>query len=198
MQEIVVVLDRSGSMEAVKDDAIGGFNAFLKQQQELPDADDRRLTLVQFDHEYDAVHENMPVKQVPPLTPLTYVPRGSTALFDAVARTIDEIGQRLNNLPHEKRPAKVTVGILTDGMENASRKFHKDQVKAKIDLQTSQYAWDFVFMAQNYEQFADGNSSGAKVYACGTMGIASNNSSNVVNYRAAFTSYLSSKVGTAV
>ena len=88
--EIAFVLDRSGSMNPIAADAIGGFNTFLASQQALPG--EARLTLVLFDHEYLVVHDNVAIRQVPPLDAKTFVPRGMTALLDAVGRTIDEIG----------------------------------------------------------------------------------------------------------
>jgi uncharacterized protein YegL len=102
--EIGFVLDRSGSMNTMKDEAIGGINAFLESQQKLPG--EARLTLVLFDHEYIVVHDGVPIKEVPPLDNHSYVPRGTTALLDAIGRTINTIGERLNKTPEQDRPGK--------------------------------------------------------------------------------------------
>jgi len=102
--EIGFVLDRSGSMNTMKDEAIGGINAFLESQQKLPG--EARLTLVLFDHEYIVVHDGVPIKEVPPLDNHSYVPRGTTALLDAFGRTINTIGERLNKTPEQDRPGK--------------------------------------------------------------------------------------------
>ena len=93
LTDIVCVIDRSGSMDSIRTDAIGGFNAFLKDQQAEPG--EARLTLVLFDHEYLIPYENVPLPDVPPLDGTTYVPRGRTALNDAVGRAITTEGERL-------------------------------------------------------------------------------------------------------
>src|SRR5258708_24059358 len=107
-------------MNAMKEEAIGGINAFLESQQKLPG--EARLTLVLFDHEYIVAHDGVPIKDVPPLDKHSYVPRGTTALLDAIGRTINTIGERLDRTPEPDRPGKVIVAILTDGLENASQR----------------------------------------------------------------------------
>ena len=119
LTEIAFVLDRSGSMNPIAADAIGGFNTFLASQQSLPG--EARLTLVLFDHEYLVTHNNVDIRSVPPLHSAAYLPRGMTALLDAVGRTIDDVGARLATTPEEQRPAKMIVAILTDGQATASR-----------------------------------------------------------------------------
>lgn len=189
MKEVVFVLDRSGSMWSTRDDAIGGFNEFLKQKS----TEDIRLTLVQFDHQYEVHQEGRPIAEVPPLTAETYQPRGQTALLDAIGRTIDDTGARLASLPADKRPEKVILGILTDGMENASYKFTKQQIKEKIEHQQNKYQWEFVFMAQNYEQFADAHAGGAQNFSA-NLGMNTLNSSNVANMRIATSVHFSARV----
>lgn len=157
LTEIACVLDRSGSMNAIAGDAIGGFNTFLAAQQALPGT--ARLTLVLFDHEYQLAHNNVPIQDVPPLDEHTYVPRGMTALLDAVGRTIDDMGARLAATPEAERPAKVIVAILTDGMENASRDYTYDKVSSMIRHQQQKYSWEFIFLAANQ----DAISSAAKL-----------------------------------
>ena len=102
LTEIGFILDRSGSMASMAKEAIGGFNAFLESQQKLPG--EAKLTLVLFDHEYIVAHSRRPIKDVPPLDDHTYVPRGSTALLDAIGRTINTIGERLDKTLHAERP----------------------------------------------------------------------------------------------
>lgn len=152
LTEIAYVLDRSGSMEAIASDAIGGFNAFLHEQQQLPGA--VRFTLILFDHEYLTPYNAVDIHRVPPLTPHTYTPRGTTALHDAVGRTIDALGARLAATPETERPAKVIVGILTDGLENASTDYSAAKVAQMIRHQREKYAWEFVFLAANQDAVA--------------------------------------------
>jgi hypothetical protein len=136
-------------MNAIAGDAIGGFNTFLTQQQALPG--DARLTLVLFDHEYQVTHSGVEIRSVPPLDEHTYVPRGMTALLDAVGRTIDDVGKRLAATPEDQRPGKVIVAILTDGMENASRDYTNAKVAAMIRHQQEKYSWEFIFLAANQD-----------------------------------------------
>ena len=152
LTEIACVIDRSGSMETVASDAIGGFNSFLKAQQELPG--EARLTLVLFDDKYDLVHDAVPIGGASPLTSKSYVPGGTTALLDAVGRTVDAIGARLARMPEPERPGKVIVVILTDGHENASRTYTYERVAEMIKHQQEVYGWEFVFLAANQDAIA--------------------------------------------
>ena len=147
--DITVVLDRSGSMELIRDDTIGGFNTFLEEQKKTnPNA---RITLVQFNDFPLTIFAGKKVRDVQPLTRDTFKPGGWTALLDAVGTTIDHTGSRLASMPAEKRPDLVMFIIITDGQENTSKIFNKDQVKAKITHQTDWYKWDFVFLGANMD-----------------------------------------------
>lgn len=143
MANIHFILDRSGSMESCWDDTIGGFNSFLKSQSEF----DSKITLVQFDHEYIVCYKDMAIKEAPVLTKATFEPRGNTALLDAIGRTIKECEE------------VATVVILTDGHENASRKFTKSHVKDLIDQKTKE-GWTFVYLGANQDAFAEAGSLG--------------------------------------
>jgi hypothetical protein len=152
LTEIAFVLDRSGSMNAIAGDAIGGFNTFLTQQQALPG--EARLTLVLFDHEYLVVQDNAGIHGVAPLDDKSYVPRGMTALLDAVGRTVDTMGQRLAATPEAQRPGQVILAILTDGMENASRDYTYARLSEMIRHQQEKYNWEFIFLAANQDAIA--------------------------------------------
>src|SRR3990167_7460886 len=125
--DITFILDRSGSMIPIKQDVIGGFNSFITEQKALPGK--LKVTLVQFDNVYEAVFVAKSVDQVPVLDSNSYQPRGSTALLDAIGRTINDTGARLRRMSEKDRPAKVLVIIYTDGQENASNEFTKDKIK---------------------------------------------------------------------
>lgn len=156
--EIMCIIDKSGSMSPRKADAIGGFNSFIEEQKKLPD--DAYLTLVLFDTEVNTVHESVNIKSVPPLDDKTYSPSGCTALLDAVGDGIDRLGARLSSLNENDRPDKVLVVILTDGEENSSHKFTKQQIKDKIELQSGTYKWEFVYLGANQNSFAEASSIG--------------------------------------
>lgn len=158
LTDITVVLDRSGSMESIAEDVIGGFNRFLEEQQACRGK--ATLTLVQFDHEYEVVYEARDIDDVPNLTWKSYVPRGSTALLDAIGRTIRETELRLRPQPQMRKPPdKVVFVIVTDGLENASREYKLDQVMRMIDghhvKQHPEWAWlgewEFVFLGANQD-----------------------------------------------
>ena len=146
---IVIVLDRSGSMSSIRDDTIGGINTFLADQQKLPS--ECNLTFTQFDDVYEIVHHNVPLNRIKPLDQTTFVPRGSTALLDAIGRTINTVGVELATLPEEQRPGKVFFTIFTDGEENASKEFSREQVFEMIKKQREEFKWEFIFLAANQD-----------------------------------------------
>ena len=152
LTEIAYVLDRSGSMQSLASDAIGGFNAFISNQKQVEGR--ANFTLVLFDHEYLVVHKNVDIQAVPELDTRTYVPRGQTALLDAVGRTIDDLGAHLASLPEAQRPAKVIVAIFTDGLENASSVYTTDRLATSIKHQQEKYNWEFLFLAANQDAIA--------------------------------------------
>src|SRR5688572_15913233 len=115
---ITILLDRSGSMEPVRDAVIEGLNGFLKTHQTLPGQ--CTLSLYQFDYAYESNYVMAPIGSVTPLSHATYQPRGSTALYDSLRRSIDETGAYLNGMREQDRPEKVIFVIQTDGYENAS------------------------------------------------------------------------------
>ncbi len=131
LTEIVMVIDRSGSMATIKDDAIGGLNTFIEEQQKVKG--EANLTTVLFDDEYILWHDGVDIKKVEPFTERTYVPRSMTALLDAIGKTANDVGERLRKTKEKDRPEKVLFVILTDGMENASKEFTKPQIVEIID-----------------------------------------------------------------
>lgn len=139
--EIAVVLDRSGSMTAIATDMVGGFTTFVENQRKLPG--ECALSLYQFDHAYETLYEEKPLADVPPLR---LEPRGNTALYDAVGRTILQLGRRLSSKPEHERPGSVVVMIITDGHENASQEFSLSRLREMIKTQEEKYQWRFAFM----------------------------------------------------
>jgi len=155
LTDITLVVDRSGSMETIREDAEGGVNAFVREQAQQPG--NALLTLVQFDTQYDFVHKGVPVKQVPAYK---LVPRGNTALLDAVGRAINETGERLATMAEADRPGLVIFVIVTDGEENSSSEFSKTQIKEKIADQQAKYNWQFTFLGANQDAFAEAGGMG--------------------------------------
>jgi hypothetical protein len=155
LTHLYFLLDRSGSMQSIKDDTEGGFDAFIAEQRSQPG--ECRVTLAQFDDTYEQVYADLPVAEVPPLT---LIPRGTTALLDSIGRLIGDAGARLAALPEERRPGVVIVGIMTDGHENASRELTHPQVKAIIERQTRDYAWQFLYLGADQDAIEVGASIG--------------------------------------
>lgn len=157
---MTVILDRSGSMEEIRDDIIGGFSRFLGDQQAQPGQ--ATLTVVQFDGQdpYEVIHRFRPLHEVSPLDRSTYVPRGSTPLMDAVGRGIHDIEAAIGKLPETDRPSKVIVAIVTDGQENASAEFGRDQVTKMIKAKTDGNAWEFVFLSADLAAFDEAGDIG--------------------------------------
>lgn len=147
--DILCIVDRSGSMSTIKDDAIGGFNSFLERQKKEPG--DAHMTLVQFDNEYEEVFVGKNVSDVPPYTKDTYVPRGTTALFDAVGKAITSLNERRMKTSEEERPDRVICVILTDGHENSSREYNEPAVKKLIE-EKKKMKWEFIFVAAGMDQ----------------------------------------------
>jgi len=152
LTEIAFILDRSGSMGSQLEPAISGFNRFLRDQQETPG--EARFTLVLFDDRYEVPCNAIPIAKVVDLDTTTFVPRGSTALLDAIGRTIEELGARLASTTEADRPAQVIVAILTDGLENASERFTGVQISNLIAQQRDTYKWQFFFLGANQDAIA--------------------------------------------
>ena len=135
---LTVILDRTGSMESIRDDTIGGFNSFLEEQQKLPGQ--ATITLVQFDSQdpYEVICRFTPALEVPKLNREMYVPRAQTPLLDAIGRGVNDLEASLAKLADNARPSKVVLAIVTDGQENASREFTRVQIVKMMDMKDDQ------------------------------------------------------------
>lgn len=158
---IVIILDRSGSMESARESTINGLNKFIREQKTAPG--EATLKLVQFDDnvgfKYDVVLDQN-ITEVRELTQSDFVPRGLTPLLDAQGRTINDLGKELSSLSESDRPNKVLVVTITDGYENASHEFTASKIKEMIEHQTKVYNWDFVYLGANQDAVAVGSTYG--------------------------------------
>jgi len=145
--DIVVVLDRSGSMSRIKKETIDGFNKFVDTQKET--GIDAQLTLAQFDSEYELVYEQLHISEVPKMTDETFVPRGVTALLDAIGKTIKTTRKYQKQETAEER--QTIFVVITDGAENASVEYTRDQIFKKISKMQKKQQWEFVFLAANQD-----------------------------------------------
>jgi len=149
---ISIILDRTGSMEDIRDDVIGGFNAFLETQQKGKGK--TTLTLVQFDTQnpYEVIHQMKPIQEVPKLTRETYVPRASTPLLDALGRGINDLEKSMAD--------KIILVVITDGQENSSIEFNKAQIAKMIKERQEKDNWQFVFLSADLDSFDDAGDYG--------------------------------------
>jgi hypothetical protein len=154
------VLDRSGSMDAIRDDVVGGFNSFVAQQGVEPG--ECLMTLVQFDSQdpYEVLFDARPLLDVPPLTPGTFQPRGSTPLYDAMGRAIANATIRAERRTAAGEPDEEIVFVtFTDGLENASREYDRDKVFAAVKKREER-GWTFAFLGANQDSYQAGHALG--------------------------------------
>ena len=157
LTEIVFILDRSGSMNGLETDTIGGYNSMLAKQRGVPG--EALVSTVLFDNEITVIHDRVPIREVKDMTGREYYVRGCTALLDAVGGAIHHIGNVHKYAREEDVPEKTLFIITTDGMENASRRYSYDKVKSMIERQKEKYGWEFLFLGANI----DSAEMGAKI-----------------------------------
>lgn len=190
---INVIIDKSGSMDSLTNDTIGGFNTFLADQKQVPG--EAIMTLCLFDTSYRLVYDCKPLADVPPLNSTVYIPSGGTALLDAVGMTIDKVGQKLAAMEEHERPSKVLFLIITDGEENSSKEYALAKVHEMVSHQREKYSWEFVFMGANIDSVSVGASIGVatanavnySASSIGTKNLYANISNSTRQYRSAGT-----------
>ncbi|MUL49118.1 VWA domain-containing protein [Mycobacterium sp. CBMA293] len=156
LTHLVFLLDRSGSMQSIKSDVIGGFDAFLSEQRAAEG--DCSVTLAQFDDHYEVVYHKIPLTSVPTLT---LEPRGRTALLDSMGKLITDTAAEFNMLVEGDRPGTVVVAIMTDGLENASTEWHRPDIKSLVEQQTSA-GWEFLYLGADQDAVEVGKGLGVK------------------------------------
>jgi uncharacterized protein YegL len=157
--EIIFLLDRSGSMGGLESDTIGGFNSLIRKQCQL--AGETMLTTVLFDHDYELLWNGVDANTVH-LTNAQYFVRGTTALLDAIGRTIMDVSYRLSNTAEDKKPSNVIFVITTDGHENASREYSSNRIRSMIQKQQDIHGWEFIFLGANIDAVKEADNIGIK------------------------------------
>lgn len=160
---IAILLDRSGSMAGSETDVIGGVNTFLEEQRKLPC--EAAITIARFDSEYETVYEDVSIRDARNLVPADFVPRGGTALCDAMMRLSKHIGSKLEAMPEERRPGRVIFLVFSDGAENQSRETTRAQAAAMVKEQETKYSWQFLFFGMGIDGFAVGGGVGVKGFS---------------------------------
>ena len=174
MTEIIFILDRSGSMEGLEADTIGGFNSMMRKQASEPD--DALVSTLLFDNDVEVIHDRLNIKDVPEITSKEYYVRGCTALLDAVGGAIKHISMIHKYARKEDIPEKTLFIITTDGMENASILYSYEDVRSMVEHQKSKHGWEFIFLGANIDAAAEASrygidSSMAVNYNCDSKGM---------------------------
>ncbi|WP_036612211.1 vWA domain-containing protein [Oribacterium sp. P6A1] len=158
--EIVYILDRSGSMGGLELDTIGGFNAMMEKQKKT--GEKALVSTVLFDDVCEVIHDRVPIEKIEKMTDNQYYVRGCTALLDAVGGAIHHIGNVHKYARPEDRPANTIVVITTDGMENASSRYSREQVENMVKRQQEKYGWEFIFIGANIDAYAEARKFGIR------------------------------------
>ena len=174
MTEIIFILDRSGPMEGLEADTIGGFNSMMRKQASEPG--DALVSTLLFDNDVEVIHDRLNIKDVPEITSKEYYVRGCTALLDAVGGAIKHISMIHKYARKEYIPEKTLFIITTDGMENASRLYSYEDVRSMVEHQKSKHGWEFIFLGANIDAAAEASrygidSSMAVNYNCDSEGV---------------------------
>ena len=177
LTELVFILDRSGSMQGMEGDTIGGFNSMVERQQKEPG--EAFVSTILFSDRTEVLHDRVRVENVRPITSREYRVQGCTALLDAIGGAIDHIGNIHKYARPEDVPEHTMFVITTDGMENASRRYDSEKVKQMIERQKEKYGWEFLFLGANIDAVETASQFGigadrAVNYQCDSEGTALN------------------------
>jgi uncharacterized protein YegL len=169
--QIVLLVDRSGSMSTIRQDMEGGLTTFIDDQKKVPG--EAVVSYYQFDTIFDTIFEEKPIESV---EKIKIVPRGGTALLDGIGRAINQVGLLLEKQPEDERPENILFVVITDGMENSSKEFHSAKIKEMIKHQEEKYSWKFVFLGANMDAVSVGEQYGfsplsSMTYDCHTASV---------------------------
>ena len=154
--ELVIIIDRSGSMEPLREDVIGGFNSLIEEQKKEGET---IVTTIFFNDSIKFLHERINIKEIKPLDKRAYRPSGCTALLDAIGDGIAFIKSKHASTKEENLPKHTIFSIMTDGLENASREYSYNRIKDMIEFQ-KKCGWDFIFQAANIDTEYEANRLG--------------------------------------
>ena len=176
LTELRFILDRSGSMSGLESDTVGGFNGMIEKQRRTEGQ--VLVSTVLFDNDSQVIHDRVPLDGIRPMTLEDYTVGGCTALLDAIGGAVHHISNVHRYIREEDRPAHTLFVIMTDGMENASRKYSSDKVKRMIE-QKKETGWEFLFLGANIDAVETASRIGiarnrAADYRCDSRGTRTN------------------------
>ena len=149
LTELVMILDRSGSMSGLEADTIGGFNSMIEQQKK--EEGNVYVSTILFDNESEVIHDRVDIRKIEPMNDRQYYVRGCTALLDAVGGAIKHISTVHKYAREEDVPEKTIFVITTDGMENASRSYGYNEVRRMKEQKKEEEHWEFIFLGANID-----------------------------------------------
>lgn len=173
--KIINIIDRSGSMGSMKETALNGFNGFINEQRTIEG--DALVSTILFNNQYQVLYNDIDIKECGLLTNENFITTSTTALYDAIGKTIDSEINKLGELSKEERPMKTLCVILTDGYENASHAYSSQKIKEMITEMKKDFNWEFIFLAANEDS----------ALTAKTMGISASNSYAFTNTSAGLT-----------
>jgi len=153
--ELVFIVDRSGSMSGIASDMEGAIKSVIDDQKKLEK--DVRVSLIQFDNEYEEVFTHRSIADV---GKISIHPRNSTALLDAMGKTINSFERNFSGTDEDERPEKVLFVIITDGEENSSYEFSRDKVFGMVETVKRDHGWELIYLGANQDSIAEGNKIG--------------------------------------
>ena len=158
--EVVFILDKSGSMQHLTSDTIGGFNSVLKEQKDNKEDGEVYVSTVLFNEGYDIIHDRLSIDEVPDMDNKTYRASGCTALLDAVGDSIEHIEKIHKYIRKEDLPEHTLFVIITDGEENSSHKYRKKDIKKMIEEKKNNDNWEFLFIGANMDSISEAGAIG--------------------------------------
>ena len=159
LTELVIIIDRSGSMSGLERDVVGGFNSLIEEQKKEGQT---FVTTIFFNSESSLIHDNVDINEIKPLENCNYQPSGCTALLDAIGNAIALVKARHAKLKEDELPGNTIFSIMTDGEENDSKEYSYKQIKDMIELQ-KKCGWSFIFQAANIDTLHEAQKLGVDI-----------------------------------
>lgn len=154
--EVVLLIDKSGSMKGLEEDTVKGYNSMLAKERQL--SVPTNVTTILFSSDHEVLADRKPISEVPDMTLDSYKVRGATALYDTIGNAIEKT-EAVKGI--DDTGSKVLFVIITDGLENYSQTYDQEKVRKLIDAQEEK-GWEFVFIGANMDAEKEADTIGIK------------------------------------